>query len=284
MADGAGGEFIEASPDGAPVNSDDWYGMPAALAPGESVDIAFWLKDYEHTLPQTLRLTSAPGSSGGLDVSVNGTAMKKTLKSVPGATKTLFIPGELFLSGSNTLHLANNLPGTVKFDELALGGSWQVGFADDSNSEFGSHLLSPPFYVEDGRWKDFNGVATVRTNTISAIVPVELATSVHPVAFSVRAYTPFAYKETYYPSPMVCQLIVNGEERKSFTLGDYPSSSKHYETFTVDLEAGDLKAGLNTFAIACNAPGAGGNQNYLVIDCWRLEIKNLPKGMVFSFR
>jgi hypothetical protein len=67
---------------------------------------------------------------------VNGSVLPKTLPVQAGATKSLFLPGELFLSGSNTLHIANNSSGTVRFDALALGGSWQVGYEDSFNTEF----------------------------------------------------------------------------------------------------------------------------------------------------
>ena len=114
LVDGASGEFVKASPDGVVVNSNDWYGMPAALAPGEEVAIAFWLKDYEHSLPQVLRVTAASGTSPnvGLSVSVNGSSLPKELPVRAGVTKSLLLPGELFLSGSNTLHLANSSSGT----------------------------------------------------------------------------------------------------------------------------------------------------------------------------
>lgn len=282
VADGAGGEFIKASPDGKPVNADDWYGMPAALAPGESVDIAFWLKDYEHTLPQVLRLTSAQGSSGGLHVSVNGTALKKVLKSVSGATKTLFIPGNLFISGSNTLHLANNSPGTVMFDALALGGSWQVGYPNGARSEFAApNAVS---FVEDGNWKNFRGIITSSTTDVSVVVSPELAASGHPAVFNVSVFTPYAYSPANYPSHASYQLLVNGKKKLDVTLDSYTGSAKYFGTISAEIAPGELKAGTNMFSIACQMPGAGGNQSYFATDYLWLAMKNFPKGMIISFK
>jgi len=285
IANGSGGEFVKASPDGAKVNPDDWYTMPAALAPGEAVDIDFTMKEHEAALSQLLRLTSLTGSAGGLDVSVNGTAVEKTLMSVPGATTMLFLPGELFRTGGNTLRLVNTSPERVNIDALALGGSWQVGIADNSWSEFfGGNSNRRYGYGEDGNWGHFYGVAAAGTNTVAVVVPTELAMAGYPAVFSIRASTPFPYSESYYPSPMECQLIVNGKTRRSVTLDEYTGTAKRTETFAVKLAPDDLKPGVNTFAIACNAPGAGGNYNYLQIDFWRLEIKGMPKGIVISFR
>jgi len=282
VADGAGGEFIKASPDGKPVNADDWYGMPAALAPGESVDIAFWLKDYEHTLPQVLRLTSAQGSSGGLHVSVNGTALKKVLKSVSGATKTLFIPGNLFISGSNTLHLANNSPGTVVFDALALGGSWQVGYPDGARSEFATS--SAGNFVEDGNWKHFRGIIASSTTDVSVVVSPELAASGHPAVFNVSVFSPYAYSPANYPSHASYQLLVNGKKKLDVTLDSYTGSAKYFGTISAEIAPGELKAGTNMFSIACQMPGAGGNQAYFATDYLWLAMKNFPKGMIISFK
>lgn len=280
VANGSGGEFVKAAPDGAKVNPDDWYTMPAALAPGEAVDIDFAIKAHEAALPQVLRLTSLAGSAGGLDVSVNGTAVGEPLMSVPGATKTLFLPGELFRAGANTLHLANTSPRTVLFDALALGGSWQLGIDDNARSEFGGSAVVNS-YADEGNWKHIRGIATSSPTTITAVVPPELAASGHPAVFRVKAFTAYRYSAQYYPEPMTCQLIVNGIEKASFTLGDYPGSEQHFETFTAKIKAGELRPGTNTFAMAAQAPGAGGNQSYLGIDWWRIEMKPLPKGFVF---
>ena len=279
MANGTGGEFVKASPDGAKVNPDDWYTMPSALAPGEAVDIDFNLKDHEAALPQVLRLTSLAGSAGGLDVSVNGTAVKKPLMSMPGATKSLFLPGELFRAGVNTMHLANTSLGTVYVDALALGGSWQVGYADDSSHEFGNKYSDVD--AGDGSWPGRITTDTNTQTTVTVNIPAELAACGHPALFTVRGY--MAYGTRWYDPKPMCELAVNGVCKGQVTFTD------QYQTFTAKLEPGELKAGTNVFAfINRSAPWTAGDTNkkypYINMDFWRLEIKDLPKGMVFSFR
>ena len=287
IADGAGGEFVKSSPDGSSVNSSDWYKMPAALAPGESVDIAFWLKGYEHTLPQILRLTAASGTSANvnLDVSVNGVAVSEGLPAIADGTKTLFLPGELFVAGSNTLNLANNSSGTVFFDALVLGGSWQVGYDDASASEFAGSTQYG--FVENGDWKAFAGntFSTSRTNTLSVTIPAELAASGHPGIFSVSAF--LVYAKSYYTC-LDCELLVNGVSKGLIPMTqDIGYSGGHVsynpQVFKVKVAPGELKPGVNEFSFVCRIDGDNGNK-YCCIDYWRYETKKLPNGIVISFR
>ena len=272
LTDGAAGEFVKESPDGTPVNANDWYGMPAALAPGEEVDIAFWLKDYEHSLPQVLRVTAAPGTSPnvGLSVSVNGSVLPKALPVQAGATKSLFLPGELFLSGSNTLHIANNSSGTVRFDALALGGSWQVGYEDSFNTEFFGN--NNDWYVEDGNFAHFPQHALVDTSrTLTVTVSDELANSCHPAVFTVGIRVASDISSiTPVPS---CELSVNGVPKGSMEF------SSRYQTFSVKLAQGELKAGANQFTFTNRVP-SGTKNAWMQFDFWRLEMKAIPPGFV----
>ena len=274
LADGAAGEFVKTSPDGAPVNANDWYGMPAELAPGDEVDIAFWLKDYEHSLPQILRITAASGTSPnvGLSVSVNGSVLPKALPVQAGATKSLLLPGELFLSGSNTLHLANNSSGTVCFDALALGGSWQVGYSDLSHAEFSSTRSNTRCWVDDSSWDFYRAVVVSTTNAMIMNVPLEL--SGYPAKLTVGAGT--AYTVDAIDPPPVCEILVNGvgKGKMQFT--------EQWQTFTVRLKQGELKAGTNEFSFVC-CPPCDPKRGYFFMDYWRMEMK-CPKGLMISLR
>ena len=281
---GSGGEFIKSAPDGNAVNPDDWYSMPAALAPGESVDIEFTLRKHESSLPQILRIAGVSGTDSGvkLSVKVNGVNAPKPIPVETAALNSLFLPGKLFSSGKNTLTLANASSGKVCFDALSLGGSWQLGFEDGKRSEFGDRVLG---YAEEGNCKRIGGVARSRSaTTVSANIPVELASSVYPMKFMTKVATPFGYTLSNYPNPISCQIIVNGKEKLSLTLDNHPSSSIREETLSVELAPGELNPGTNTFAITAYSPGAGGNYNYLAIDYWRLEMCDRPKGTVIIVR
>ena len=279
LADGAAGEFVKASPDGATVNANDWYGMPAALGPGEEVDIAFWLKDYEHSLPQVLRITAAAGTSAniGLSVSVNGSVVPKELQVLAGATKSLLLPGELFLSGSNTLHLANNSSGTVRFDALALGGSWQVGYEDDSYTEL---RRGTSMDVCDSHWLCMI-TDTNSTDTVTVDIPAEFVACGHSARFIVRGFLAYGFR-WYDPAP-ACELAVNGVNKGVLAFTD------RYQTFTVKVSPGELRAGKNEFSfINRSAPWTSGDSNkkqpYILMDFWRFEVRDLPRGFIFSFR
>ena len=279
LANGSGGEFVKASPDDSKVHPDVWYTMPAALAPGESVDVDFNLRDYESALPQVLRLTSAAGSGGELSVAVNGTTIEEKLTSVAGQTKTLFLPKSLFHSGKNTLRLSNASSGTVRFDALALGGSWQVGYEDDSNEEFsqtGSRVGSVEQVGSSANFKYLLMHTLVsQTNSLQVTVPVELATTEHPAVFTVRAKV--ASSLGNLPVPAVCELLVNGVGKGQVEFSDRD------QTFKAKLLPGELRAGLNTLSFVNHMPADTANA-WMQMDFWRLEMKPLPYGFVLSFR
>ena len=279
IANGSGGEFVKASPDGAKVHPDVWYTMPAALAPGEYVDVDFNLRDYEATLPQVLRLTSVAGSGGELSVVVNGTIMQENLPSVAGQTKTLFLPKSPFHSGKNTLRLSNASSGTVRFDAFALGGSWQVGYEDGSNEEF-SQTGSRVGYVEQVESSEyfknlFMHTLVTQTNSLQVTIPVELAATEHPAVFTVRAKV--ASRLENLPVPAVCELLVNGVGKGQVEFSDRD------QTFKAKLLPGELRAGQNTLSFVNHLP-AGTANGWMQMDFWRLEMRPLPKGFVLIYR
>ncbi len=279
LADGAAGEFVKASPDGATVNANDWYGMPAALGPGEEVDIAFWLKDYEHSLPQVLRITAAAGTSAniGLSVSVNGSELPKRRTVQAGTTRSLLMPGEVFVPGSNTLHLANNSSGTVRFDALALGGSWQVGYEDDNCAEL---IRGTEMDVCASRWYCMI-TGTNSTDTVTVDIPAEFVSCGHAARFIVRGYLGYGLRN-YDPAPM-CELAVNGVGKGLMTF------TEQHQTFTVKVEPGDLRAGRNEFSfinrsVPLASEDSGKKSPYILMDFWRLEMKDAQRGFILSFR
>ena len=280
---GSGGEFIKPEPDGKTVNPDDWYSMPKELPAGKSMDIEFTLREHEYSLPQILRIAGVAGTDSGVELSVkvNGIDAPKSIPVEATAVNSLFLPGKLFRSGKNTLALTNASSGKVCFDALSLGGSWQLGFEDGSRFEFGDRVLG---YAEEGNYKRIGGIARASSVTTVANIPFELASSVYPMKFKAKVFTPYAYTLLRYPNPMSYQLIVNGKEKLSSTLDEHPSDGIRVETLSVEFEPGELNPGTNTFAITADSPGAGGNQNYLNIDYWCLEVCDRPKGTVIIVR
>ena len=87
-------------------------------------------------LPQVLRVTATSTSAAGsFAVSVNGVAAG-SITVAPGRTATLFVKKDLTIAGANTLTLTRTSANPVAIDAIALGGSIQIGNADDLFSEF----------------------------------------------------------------------------------------------------------------------------------------------------
>jgi hypothetical protein len=274
IANGAGDEFVKTSPDGAPANADNWYSMPASLAPGEGVDVSFVLKEHEYALSQILRLTSTSETSSGamLAVRANDIGEWKNITALPGRTKSMLLPGSIFQSGSNTLNIVNNSSGTVYFDGLSLGGSWQVGYSDSNHAEFSSTKSNTRVWVEDSSWDFYRAVVVSTTNAMIMNVPLEL--SGYPAKLTVGAGT--AYGVDKIDPPPVCEILVNGvgKGKMQFT--------EQWQTFTVRLKQGELKAGTNEFSFVC-CPPSDPQRGYFFMDYWRMEMK-CPKGLMISLR
>jgi hypothetical protein len=87
-------------------------------------------------LPQVLRVSATSASAAGsFNVLVNGAAAG-SITVAPGRTATLFVKKDLTVAGANTLTLTRMSSNPVAIDAIALGGSIQIGNADDLFSEF----------------------------------------------------------------------------------------------------------------------------------------------------
>lgn len=87
-------------------------------------------------LAQVLRVTATSASAAGMfNVSVNGVAAG-SITVAPGRTTTLYQKKDLTVAGANTLTLTRTSANPVAIDAIALGGSIQIGNADDLFSEF----------------------------------------------------------------------------------------------------------------------------------------------------
>ncbi|MBR3086277.1 MAG: hypothetical protein IKH04_07725 [Kiritimatiellae bacterium] len=108
-------------------------------------------------LPQVLRVSATTTSAAGtFDVAVNGAAAG-SITVAPGRTATLFVKRELIAAGANTLTLTRTSPDPVAIDAIALGGSIQIGNADDSSAEFASETYGG---------KVFDGVKSLHRGAI----------------------------------------------------------------------------------------------------------------------
>ncbi|MBQ7190908.1 MAG: hypothetical protein IJR99_15990, partial [Kiritimatiellae bacterium] len=100
--------------------------------------ISFNVAAKDAGLPQVLRVSATSASAAGtFNVSVNGAAAG-SVAVTSGKTATLFVKENLTVAGANTLTLTRTSASPVAIDAIALGGSIQIGDADDSSAEFAS--------------------------------------------------------------------------------------------------------------------------------------------------
>jgi hypothetical protein len=247
------------------------------------VDIEFSLRSFEYSLSQLLRLTAASGTGQGarLSVSLNGTAIEEVLQAEAGKVKAILLPGTLLREGRNTLRLTNVSDKDVKFDSLALGGSWQMGVSDDSSAEFYSVDGNTLGYMEDGNWKNTDKIVDMRrTNSIVALYPSDLKEAGYPAMFSVRVHLPadLDYYERKNAEIPNWQLRVNGQKKAE---GKF---SEKFKTTMCKLKSDELMAGTNVFSIVCNNTTEKNANAWFNIDYWRFEVRRLPLPFVITIR
>lgn len=108
-------------------------------------------------LPQVLRVSATTTSAAGtFDVAVNGAAAG-TISVTPGRTASLYVKKNLIVAGANAITLTRTSPDPVAIDAIALGGSIQIGNADDSSAEFASETYGG---------KVFDGVKSLHRGAI----------------------------------------------------------------------------------------------------------------------
>ena len=81
----------------------------------------------------------------------------------------------------------------------------------------------------------------------------------------------------------MCELAVNGVGKGLMTF------TEQHQTFTVKVEPGDLRAGRNEFSfinrsVPLASEDSGKKSPYILMDFWRLEMKDAQRGFILSFR
>lgn len=114
-----------------------WRSFPSELSADgvSSGSIRFSLTDRDDYLAGTDQLLRIFKSSGNGDLTVTvGDCVEQVVWT--HGTGFAHIPGSCLASGEHILTLTCT-KGSVKLDYLTLGGSWQVGYDDGKNTEFG---------------------------------------------------------------------------------------------------------------------------------------------------
>lgn len=136
--------------------------LPTSFASGDSATITFRTDHTgEEAMQQLFRwYPAADTAAGQVKLTVNGTDVG-TLDVTPGETAYLKVNGGLLVAGENTLTLTRTDAGAgaLKLDAAALGGSWQMGDANNTYTEFAHEGNG---YVDhdvlDGNWRSIKRV------------------------------------------------------------------------------------------------------------------------------
>ena len=171
-----------------------------------------------------------------------------------------------------------DLSGTLGIDALSFGGNWQLGKVDDGWSDFAWEEgtdAKENYYVGDTNTQEHllraifeTGGSKAKTRvTLNAYVPAALTDVKSTLGFK------FANKQTGdATSPWTLRL--NGVDFWSKDLAKK-------EVVEVEIPAGTLKAGLNTFSFSHASPQAN---EWAGMDYYRLQFADKPRGMVLIFR
>ena len=274
----------------------EWVDTPSALTfANPSFTVAFDIPDYHAGMGQVLRvIPTATSESGTLQVSINGT-VTGYLSMRPGKAGTLYIPAARFVLGTNTLQLTrSSASGTIRFDAIALGGSFLVGKEDNSGGEFVQEQEQwKDYYALDGKWKHVNRAIMApigpkaSTNSIHCIMPEELLPR-HPLRFTARVHPSagdYASTRTY-PEMQDLAIYVNRSGTPALA-GQY-SRLKGWTNLVVEVAAEDVLPGENVFSIV-NETQKWWDDDFrdyawTTIDCFRVEVLPAANGTMILLR
>ncbi|MBR3222889.1 MAG: hypothetical protein IKF72_11770 [Kiritimatiellae bacterium] len=258
--------------------------MPATLtAEHPSVTISFDVPAQDVGLGQVLRVTATGGGQMAVSASVNGAAAG-AMSLRTGQTELLFLKGELFNAGANTITLTRTAStGDVAFDAIALGGGFQLGNQDNSEtSDFSDTNASYlHYYATDGNWKHvmgrimgINESHNYRKTRLHVYIPDEVAGN---ASYSVRFS--FRVKVQDGPSGQPVGVYLNGAETP---LLSKPVASGAWREFKCKVSAENLLAGDNAFVIANDYP-CDTYTGLFGFDCFRFETV-FNNGLTFVIR
>lgn len=127
------------------------------------VHINFNADALQAALPYVFHLDMATQSGNiGFSVLVNGQKLG-TFTANSNTDYLVYVPAGLLQTGTNTLTLQyESGTGYTTWDWMEFGGSWQVGYDDNSQAEFIAEGSAPDdFYVWDPNWQHLERAVTV---------------------------------------------------------------------------------------------------------------------------
>ena len=246
-----------------------------------SVSASFNMPVQDVGLGQVLRVTTTGGGQMVVDVSVNGTSAK-AMTLLSGKTELLFLKGDLFQAGANTITLTRTAStGNIAFDAIALGGGFQIGNQDNSETSDFSDTDQKylHYYATDGNWKHvmgrimgINESHNYRKTRLHVYIPDEVAGRAN---YSVRFS--FRVKVQDGPSGQPIGVYLNGSETPVLSK---PVESGAWREFKCKISAERLLAGDNIVVLANDYP-CDSYKGLFGFDCFRFETAFNP-GFVLS--
>jgi len=137
-----------------------WHEMRRAVtSTADEANVTFSLDPHEVDLSRVFHI-DAHSSGGSIAVEVNGHPVGAANVAAWGDFDWL-IDGSLFQQGTNTLSIQHAGGSYVSWDWMELGGGWQVGYDNNTQSEFAAEGSVPDdYYVTDPNWKHLERALT----------------------------------------------------------------------------------------------------------------------------
>lgn len=249
-----------------------WHNMWRAVTASKPVaNVNFDLTADEAALRYMAHVDMQGAGSGGgtIDVSINGHVLGT--HTVTGAGDlTWEIDPEYLVSGANTFSIQHTGGSWVSWDWLELGGAWQVGYDDNTQSEFitegdaGDH-----FYVTDRQWDSAAG-RWIWPHLERALTGSDPDLFIHFELSEELADLPYLYttEVTSQSAEGTHEMTVDVNGQLLALLPHSPNSTK----FELFIPASLLQAGDNYIHLVKQNP-----TGYTQFDFHRLELFNVPE-------
>lgn len=249
-----------------------WHNFPKTLTAAKpSVSISLPVQSHRIKLSRVLHIKPVipegdNASRKMLDISLNGNHLGRVAVQTHSGNIWFFIKDEDFAKyvkdGENisvTLTRAGDMSGEVSFDCLELGGSFQLGIADDrSNSGFS---------FENGNRKIFSTVEN-ELKLSAQLFPNQSLDVIFPLSREIADRYKFEFSARFFwanPNTLPIDCTINGTPCQPSHIDDVAAY-----TYTYTFEPGELSTE-NRMCFSTGSRTDGGSSGWTV-DYWRLKV------------
>jgi hypothetical protein len=249
-----------------------WYNFPKTLTASKpSVSISLPVKNHRIKLSRVLHIKPIipdgdDASKKLLNISLNGNLLGQVAVKTRSGNVWFFIKDEGFAKYVKdsedmtiTLTRAGDMSGEVSFDCLELGGSFQLGIADDRSHH--------DFLFQNGTRKIFSTVED-ESKLSAQLYPKQSLDVVFPLSQEIADRYKFEFSARFYwtnPTALPINCTLNGETCLPSSINDDPSW-----TYIYTFEPGELSTE-NRMCFSTGSRTDGGSSGWAV-DYWRLKV------------